>query len=63
MDEVRKVCIYLVILRLIVVNLFWVFERMESVVIDNIYLLILQLKNRLLEEVKEIYREDEEINC
>lgn len=62
MDEVRKVCTYLATSRPTAVNLFWALERMESVATDNIHLSISQLKNRLLEEAKEIHREDEEIN-
>ena len=44
------------------VNLFWALERMESVATDHTHLSITQLKDRLLEEAKEIHREDEEIN-
>ncbi|TKH42654.1 MULTISPECIES: S-methyl-5-thioribose-1-phosphate isomerase [Bacillus] len=62
MDEVRKVCTYLATSRPTAVNLFWALERMESVATDNAHLSISQLKNRLLEEAKEIHREDEEIN-
>ena len=62
MDEVRKVCTYLATSRPTAVNLFWALERMESVAADNIHLSISQLKDRLLEEAKEIHREDEEIN-
>ena len=62
MDEVRKVYTYLATSRPTAVNLFWALERMESVAADNIHLSISQLKDRLLEEAKEIHREDEEIN-
>ena len=44
------------------VNLFWALERMEAVATENAHLSIVQLKDRLLEEAKEIHREDEEIN-
>ena len=44
------------------VNLFWALERMEAVALENAHLSIGQLKDRLLEEAKEIHREDEEIN-
>ncbi len=37
------------------VNLFWALERMETVVTENAHLSIGQLKDRLLEEAKEIH--------
>ncbi|MEF7659128.1 S-methyl-5-thioribose-1-phosphate isomerase [Bacillus thuringiensis] len=61
-EEVKKVCAYLATSRPTAVNLFWALERMESVAIDHTHLSIAQLKDRLLEEAKEIHREDEEIN-
>ncbi|AFU16484.1 Translation initiation factor, aIF-2BI [Bacillus thuringiensis MC28] len=61
-EEVKKVCAYLATSRPTAVNLFWALERMESVAIDNVHLSIVRLKDRLLEEAKEIHREDEEIN-
>ncbi|MBP3968663.1 S-methyl-5-thioribose-1-phosphate isomerase [Bacillus sp. WL1] len=61
-EEVKKVCAYLATSRPTAVNLFWALERMESVAIDYTHLSIAQLKDRLLEEAKEIHREDEEIN-
>ena len=60
--EVKKVCAYLATSRPTAVNLFWALERMESVAKENAHLSIAQLKDRLLEEAKEIHREDEEIN-
>lgn len=61
-EEIKKVCAYLATSRPTAVNLFWALERMESVATDNTHLSIKQLKDRLLEEAKEIHREDEEIN-
>ncbi|PEF36513.1 S-methyl-5-thioribose-1-phosphate isomerase [Bacillus wiedmannii] len=61
-EEVKKVCAYLATSRPTAVNLFWALERMETVATENSHLSIVQLKDRLLEEAKEIHREDEEIN-
>ncbi|MCU0094447.1 S-methyl-5-thioribose-1-phosphate isomerase [Bacillus sp. OR9] len=61
-EEVKKVCAYLATSRPTAVNLFWALERMENVAKENTHLSISQLKDRLLEEAKEIHREDEEIN-
>ncbi|MBL1705446.1 S-methyl-5-thioribose-1-phosphate isomerase, partial [Klebsiella pneumoniae] len=62
MAEVKKVCAYLATSRPTAVNLFWALERMENIATANTHLSISQLKDRLLEEAKEIHREDEEIN-
>lgn len=44
------------------VNLFWAIERMNGVVNGNAGLSVPELKSRLVEEAKEIHREDIEIN-
>lgn len=44
------------------VNLFWAIERMRRVVAGNPALSVTRLKKRLVEEAKEIHREDIEIN-
>lgn len=61
-QEVREKSEYLATSRPTAVNLFWALERMETVVKENSSMTIQQLKARLLEEAKNIHKEDEEIN-
>jgi methylthioribose-1-phosphate isomerase len=60
--EFEKICKVIGATRPTAVNLFWAIERMKSVVKNNPKLSPEELKQRLVQEAKEIHRQDIEIN-
>jgi len=61
LQEIRQTKEYLESSRPTAVNLFWALDRMEEVAAENRGMSIRELKERLLEEARDIAREDREI--